>query len=140
MGSRRRHLITIAWSWHWTVRSPKISSFPGRCWFSSLRNFKSSAISAPSDSRLSKVANNSLHKTWIVLLIMYYACVGSSSISRLVSHFEITSYPLDGRGKFELGFEEILAFDQRGGFNIRVDSRETRNKRLLRHQGVSYRA
>ena len=51
-----------------------------------------------------------------------------------VAHFEVTQYPVDGRGNAEIGFESILAFDRRGGFTIKDDSAETRKKWLLRHK------
>ena len=51
-----------------------------------------------------------------------------------VAHFEVTQYPVDGRGDAEIGFEEILAFDRRGGFTIKDNSTETRRKWLLRHR------
>jgi hypothetical protein len=55
----------------------------------------------------------------------------------LVANFEVTQYPVDGRGDAEIGFEEILAFDRRGGFTIKDDSPETRRKWLARHKGKS---
>ncbi|KAG7372276.1 hypothetical protein IV203_018419 [Nitzschia inconspicua] len=54
----------------------------------------------------------------------------------LFAHFQLTQYPADGRGNAEIGFEEILAFDRRGGFTIRDDSTSTREKWLARHKGL----
>lgn len=51
-----------------------------------------------------------------------------------VAHFEVTQYPVDGRGDAEIGFEKILAFDRRGGFTIKDDTTETRQKWLVRHK------
>lgn len=53
-----------------------------------------------------------------------------------MAHFEITNYPADGRGEAEIGFEEILSFDRRGGFTISDDSEATRRKWLTRHKGM----
>jgi hypothetical protein len=53
-----------------------------------------------------------------------------------VAHFEMTKYPPDGRGDAEIGFEEILAFDRRGGFTIKDDTDETRTKWLARHRAL----
>lgn len=50
------------------------------------------------------------------------------AVTEQVAHFEITKYPVDGRGAAEIGFEEILAFDRRGGFTIKDDKEETRKK------------
>jgi hypothetical protein len=58
------------------------------------------------------------------------------SLCKSVAHFKVTQYPIDGRGHAEIGFEEILTFDRRGGFTIRDDSVETRRKWLARHEGT----
>ncbi|KAG7343142.1 hypothetical protein IV203_021087 [Nitzschia inconspicua] len=58
------------------------------------------------------------------------------AVTEQVAHFQLTQYPADGRGSAEIGFEEILAFDRRGGFTIRDDSTTTREKWLARHKGL----
>eukprot|EP00539_Tryblionella_compressa_P019630 CAMPEP_0178875218 /NCGR_PEP_ID=MMETSP0747-20121128/9631_1 /TAXON_ID=913974 /ORGANISM="Nitzschia punctata, Strain CCMP561" /LENGTH=295 /DNA_ID=CAMNT_0020542667 /DNA_START=195 /DNA_END=1078 /DNA_ORIENTATION=+ len=58
------------------------------------------------------------------------------AVTEQVAHFEMTHYPVDGRGEAETGFEEILAFDRRGGFTLKDDSKETRRKWLIRHKAL----
>lgn len=56
------------------------------------------------------------------------------AVTEQVAHYEMTGYPVDGRGAAEIGFEQILAFHKRGGFTIRDDTEETKQKWLIRHQ------
>ena len=58
------------------------------------------------------------------------------AVTEQVAHFNLTCYPPDGRGRAELGFEDILAFHKRGGFTLIDDSVETRRKWLLRHRAL----
>ena len=58
------------------------------------------------------------------------------AVTEQVAHFELTTYPPDGRGDAEIGFEEILAFDRRGGFTLRDDTDGTRRKWLVRHKAL----
>ncbi|KAL3919995.1 MAG: hypothetical protein SGILL_003477 [Bacillariaceae sp.] len=58
------------------------------------------------------------------------------AVTEQVAHFEVTQYPVDGRGDAEIGFEDILRFDRRGGFTIKDDSQETRHKWLTRHKAL----
>jgi hypothetical protein len=58
------------------------------------------------------------------------------AVTEQVAHFEITNYPPDGRGDAEVGFEEILAFDRRGGFTLKDDTDETKRKWLVRHKSL----
>ena len=52
-----------------------------------------------------------------------------------MANFKITGYETDGRGDAEIGFEECLKFDRRGGFTFSdVDSEESKLKWLLRHR------
>ena len=66
----------------------------------------------------------------------FHAAFGTvlCAVTEQVAHFDITKYPIDGRGDAEIGFEDILVFDRRGGFTIRDDTEETRRKWLLRHK------
>jgi len=56
------------------------------------------------------------------------------AVTEQVAHFKVTNYPVDGRGRAEIDFEEILAFDRRGGFTLIDASEETREKWLFRHK------
>mmetsp|Transcript_9510 Transcript_9510/g.23084 ORF Transcript_9510/g.23084 Transcript_9510/m.23084 type:complete len:280 (+) Transcript_9510:304-1143(+) len=56
------------------------------------------------------------------------------AVTEQVAHFRVTKYPIDGRGEAEIGFEEILGFDRRGGFTLTDDTEETRRTWLLRHK------
>jgi len=69
---------------------------------------------------------------------LFHAAFGTvlCAATEQVAHFEITKYPIDGRGDAEVGFENILVFDRRGGFTIKDDTEETRRKWLLRHKSL----
>jgi hypothetical protein len=57
------------------------------------------------------------------------------AVTEQVAHFELTQYPLDGRGDAELGFEGCLMFDRRGGFTLKgLDTDTTKEAWLLRHR------
>lgn len=56
------------------------------------------------------------------------------AVTEQVANFDVTNYPVDGRGEAEMGFEEILSFHRRGGFTLKDDSEETRRKWLTRHK------
>lgn len=56
------------------------------------------------------------------------------AVTEQVAHFKVTNYPVDGRGTAEIDFEDILAYDRRGGFTLRDASEETREKWLVRHK------
>jgi len=57
------------------------------------------------------------------------------SVTEQVAHFHVTGYPTDGRGEAEVGFEENLIYDRRGGFTLKhIDSVETKEKWLQRHR------
>lgn len=58
------------------------------------------------------------------------------AVTEQVAHFELTKYPPDGRGEAEIGFEDILAFDRRGGFTFKDDLDETKRKWLVRHKAL----
>lgn len=56
------------------------------------------------------------------------------AVTEQVAHFEVTKYPVDGRGEAEISFEDILGFDRRGGFTLKEDTEDTRRKWLIRHK------
>ena len=57
------------------------------------------------------------------------------AVTEQVAHFDITGYPTDGRGQAEVGFENCLTFNRRGGFTLQnIDSEETKQQWLLRHK------
>jgi len=69
--------------------------------------------------------NFKLHKSFGTVLC---------AVLEQVANFKITGYGTDGRGNAEIGFEECLKFDRRGGFTLsNVDSEESKSKWLLRH-------
>lgn len=57
------------------------------------------------------------------------------AVTEQVANFQITCYPVDGRGEAEIEFEDVLTFDRRAGFTLKnLDSDETKQKWLLRHK------
>jgi hypothetical protein len=59
------------------------------------------------------------------------------AVTEQVAHFELTKYPVDGRGEAEVGFEGCLAFDRRGGFTLKeLDSEDTKQRWLVRHKAL----
>jgi hypothetical protein len=57
------------------------------------------------------------------------------AVAEQVANFPITGYSTDGRGSAEVGFEDILTFDRRGGFTLKnFDSDETKSSWLVRQQ------
>jgi len=46
------------------------------------------------------------------------------SVAEQVARFKDTKYPTDARGESEILFEKNLAYDRRGGFNLRVKDKE----------------
>ena len=58
------------------------------------------------------------------------------AVTEQVAHFEVTKYPVDGRGEAEIGFENILGYDRRGGFTLKDDEEESRTKWLIRHKAL----
>lgn len=59
------------------------------------------------------------------------------AVTEQVANFPITEYPTDGRGSAEVGFEQILTFDRRGGFTLmNIDSDETKQLWLDRQQAL----
>lgn len=59
------------------------------------------------------------------------------AVTEQIANFNITGYPTDGRGQAEVGFEEILIFDRRGGFTLKnLDSAETRDSWLVRQEAL----
>ena len=59
------------------------------------------------------------------------------AVTEQVANFPLTGYPTDGRGSAEVGFEEILTFDRRGGFTLKnIDSDETKQLWLDRQKAL----
>lgn len=59
------------------------------------------------------------------------------AVTEQVANFPLTGYPTDGRGSAEVGFEEILTFDRRGGFTLKnIDSDETKQIWLDRQKAL----
>ena len=59
------------------------------------------------------------------------------AVTEQVANFPITGYPTDGRGIAEVGFEEILTFDRRGGFTLNaLDSENTKQLWLVRQAAL----
>lgn len=57
------------------------------------------------------------------------------AVTEQVANFPLTAYPADGRGVSEVGFEDILTFDRRGGFTLKdIDSDNTKTVWLLRQK------
>jgi hypothetical protein len=57
------------------------------------------------------------------------------AVTEQVAHFDITGYPVDGRGDAEVGFEGSLTFSRRGGFTLNnLESDQTKQHWLLRHK------
>jgi hypothetical protein len=67
----------------------------------------------------------------------FHAAFGTvlCGVTEQVAHFPITKYPVDGRGEAEVGFEDCLTFDRRGGFTLKnLESEETKQQWLVRHK------
>ena len=58
------------------------------------------------------------------------------AVTEQVAHYDLTQYPVDGRGRAEVGFESILTYDRRGGFTITNATPETKQKWLWRQQAL----
>ena len=58
------------------------------------------------------------------------------AVTEQVAHYDLTQYPVDGRGRAEVGFETILTYDRRGGFTITNATPETKQKWLWRQQAL----
>lgn len=57
------------------------------------------------------------------------------AVTEQVANFQITGYPTDGRGAAEVGFENILTFDRRGGFTLKnIESEATKEAWLVRQR------
>lgn len=59
------------------------------------------------------------------------------AVTEQVAHFDVTGYPVDGRGEAEIGFEECLTFSRQGGFTLRnLDRKQTKAQWLKRHEAL----